>query len=1270
MHRHTLSETGVDMSMSLRSSRAPSFTSDRNSVASSITFQMPSTVRPAPAYIAASVASQTVTDHHNAQLRREEADLDELQNAVFSEQALALLNAFLDHLLFAFLSSARSPSLSAIRCAISDVLKPRLAREAIEAADEELQGLLAGEEDEEVQAEDGRIFEKWDVEKIWKRTRLRIMVYTRLGELEDEDEEKYVQQERGLSMEEEEDDESGLVSWASAIFLTSVVEFVAEQTLLVSGTAAYARMAARMKRMAQQMEDSEELSIERLVIEEPDVEKIALNAALGRLWRTWRKRASRDTVDESANPLPEHEPTETDIAANIPLPEGYNDVNEIEVPGLAKTFEEDMDSLGTQTPVPRRQRPASVVLLSNGESFTSASNRQRPLSMPMRPVPWLSMPTSGDPEDAELPFDGPLEQTTSAESFESAEETHAAPESSIVEEGAQDSPDPDADMVAFAASTNMGVPMSTVAPIKTDGLEDKEGETDVPSAGGYESEPKVMRSKRMSIERTGFPAVVRTFSTRSSGLRSGAQTPVMAPALSQHVAGTSYLDGESSDEDKQDGHGAIGLARTSDVPIRSTPTPPVEQSPKYGGYVEVQPRQAPTSVPYQSTPMPDPKPAVPDRSVARSETGRTPTSNEVETSPSQHMNATSSPRRQEPQRSASRGLSLPSLQEIESTASVPNDRASADNVPAQSSPTQNGLQRSPPDLDRNNQIQNTSRHVQRISNGDSPRSQSRPHERSPSDKSSLKRVISSSSSGKRIGGVIMPTSGRESVTSHRTKSFSGRMSEEDREREFDSLVRGQDTVKVTLTPQNMRALDDSPLQKPPESGRPSTSSVVIHPRVNAEDSLFGNMSIPKRTASKLRGPIAAQHKPSPSRKVVSRPLAREPRVDTESMRDFADFIRSTGPSPGQEKPVQPFVNISGNGSRAANNNSTSSLGRRASVNANHSSLRSPEGPSARPRVNMEPRSPAGLSTGNDDLIDFIRQGPPNANSGQPRIPRSVAPFRSTVDSDQFETMLGGHSNVESAYAGGSTSSTLNSKQSMNTVNSRTGLIPQPNVVQPAYSNTPQQLSGNMAAISSPVEPQITRTRHRVKDPYAIDVSDEEDEDEDELTALPPSSQPQSQPQPQPRIQPQLAAPRQESLMDFLNGMDPPSTNDPPKPFNLSAETIAAARARAGASSSSSLSSANTTPRNGPQQYGPVSSTSIASDAPRAYKPRLQARAPAIVDVKTATLGRTGTSDLADFLRDSGPPVSVSRSVSNAGKKEDGTKKKKFWQRGRTFGDLP
>jgi hypothetical protein len=430
-----------------------------------------------------------------------------------------------------------------------------------------------------------------------------------------------------------------------------------------------------------------------------------------------------------------------------------------------------------------------------------------------------------------------------------------------------------------------------------------------------------------------------------------------------------------------------------------------------------------------------------------------------------------------------------------------------------------------------------------------------------------------------------------------------------------------------------------------EPHRPTTSNVAVPPRASADRDVLSGTSTgnpPTRSTSRSKGPVAAPHKSSPSRKVVGRQLAREPRIEQESMRDFADFIRSTGPPPGQEKTVQPFVAISGSGPKSTNV-STSSLGRKLSIKQN-GSTRATEGPSAKPRINMEPRSPAGLSTGNDDLIDFIRQGPPNAASGQPRIPRSVAPFRTTVDSDQFDTMLGGHGTVESAY--GSAASTLDSTQ---TVNSRTGLIPEPKVVQPAYSNTPQQLSGNMASNS---EPHITRTRRRVKDPYAIDSSDDEDEDEDEdqLTALPPPSKPP----------PPVA--RQESLMDFLNGMDPPSTSKP-QPFMLSEETIAAAKARAN-SSNSTLSSTQTATRNGP--YGAISSTSVASDAHRAYKPRLQARAPAVSDVRSS---RSATSDLADFLRNSGPPE-LPVSSPAVGAKEEEKKSRRFWRSKKTYGDLP
>ncbi|KAI8935439.1 hypothetical protein NX059_008015 [Plenodomus lindquistii] len=1304
MHRHALSDTGdASNLMSARSSRAHSF----SSVASSATLHMPTTVRPPPAYIAAAVASQIVTDAHNAQLRLEDPHSDELENAVFAEPALGLLNAFLDHLLFAVLSAARAPSLAAIRPAITHVLKPRLARDALDAADEELQGLLAGDDDDDDDHDDSHNGDaaaaaSWDVDKVWKRTRLRIMVYTRLGELEDEDEERHVQQERALSMDDGGGDDAGLVSWAAAILLTSVVEYIAEQTLLVAGAAAYARVAARLKKLAHHTHHAHEPTIERLVIEEPDVEKIALNSALGRLWRTWRKRvrspatpmavssysslhlrkASRDMVDETTHDepaLPDHTPTEADIASNIPLPQGDNDVNEIEVPGLARAFDDnDDDSIGSQTPVQRPQRPSSVIAPLSALARGIGSNKERPLSLPMRAAPPFTVSPHAPPapstssESGELPFETPMERFDDADSY-------------------IDEPD-DEDIERQREATRQQLE-SPVEPMQT-----RELPFGTPSATsgaqaqgvlthGYESEPKVLRSKRMSVERPGPPGLVRSFSKQNSSRRSSQQTPVATPIASpiptQREEGTSYLNDEPSEDEAETRQKTIGVARTSNVPIRSTSQSTSEsarakgKAPGYGGSVQVAPRQVePTSAPAQSNPTTEAKPRLPERAAAREvpfpqrQTSQSTrfmqpiqtnghssvnSGNVASVSQSQSSISLINPARKQVS-SASSSHNGSTLEIDSSQATKVTEVAAPRHSPTlKSSPATSSPKRSSPQS-ADSPVIVSENQGQRTSISDSPRSQVISHDRSLSDKTSLKRVISSASSVKKSNGAAI-SSGRESTASHRSRGLSGRMSEEDREREFDSLVKGQETVKFTLTPQNMRALDETPLADKAEPPKPASplSNVTVYPRVNPEDSQFGTGNLPKRTFSRNRGPgpIVANHKPSPSRKVVSKPMAREARIDTESLRDFADFIRSTGPSPGQEKPVQPFVGV--NGAPNSTKGSASSLGRNGPTSPPSGRT---NGPSTRLRTNMEPRSPAGLSNGNDDLIDFIRQGPPNTNAGQPRIPRNVAPFRTTVDSDQFDTMLGGHGTVESAF--GSTSSTLNSKHSANTVNSRTGLIPPPGVVQPAYSNTPQQLSGSMASN----EPTITRTRRRVKDPYAIDMSDDEDEDGDQLTALPPPSQP---------APPSAPPARQESLMDFLNGMDPPS-NTKPQPFMLSQETISAARARA-AASNTSLSSSNATTRNGTGPgFGNVSTSSVSSDAPRAYKPRLQARVPAAGDARTGG-SRTATSDLADFLRDSGPDVQPRNASPPVpfGKIPEEKKSRKFWRSKKsekTYGDLP
>ena len=406
-------------------SRRTSVDSDRYSTVSGLTTHFPSNptnVHPAPAYVAPFGASQVVSEHQASKRRlsSDDEDEDDKQNkddVEFSESALALVNAFLDQLLYSFLSTARSTSLLALRPAVTEVLKHRLARDAIASAEEELAELLAGGDDEEEMdskhkaAENGR---KWDLELVWKRTRLRVMVYMRLGEMEDDDEQRYVKEEELFHGSERRFSSStGLVSWAAAIFLTSVLEYVAEQTLQVSGHAASTR-ARRQSRTQRLTGSTDAQTSDDLVVEEYDVEKVALNSTLGRLWRTWRKalrntgtpnsptqrmsssnsRISREnmasafssrrqnsfdtarggSVADDTRPvsrdqlddMPETEYPEHVLAANIPLPIGDHsrDVDEIEVSGLGRDpdvqYKDDEipdvpyteHELGTHVPVP------------------------------------------------------------------------------------------------------------------------------------------------------------------------------------------------------------------------------------------------------------------------------------------------------------------------------------------------------------------------------------------------------------------------------------------------------------------------------------------------------------------------------------------------------------------------------------------------------------------------------------------------------------------------------------------------------------------------------------------------------------------------------------------------------------------------------------------------------------------------------------------------------------------------------------------------------
>lgn len=411
---------GFDVSPVLRS-RSVSLSSD--AAPSKAAVLSPPPVDPPAAFIAASAASQIVS----AELEQNEMIPGDEEDVSVAPGSLTLLNGFLDHLLFHILVSAKSTQLTALRAAIADVLKPRLAKEVVSAADEELGEYMGGGEDEELQEFRGGQEPKgeFDLVRAWKLTRLRCMVYTRLGDLEEEEEDEFIARE-GLDeaggAPRRFSSHAGNITPAAAIFLTSIIEYLGEHALVIAGENARNRLySARIN--TSQSHQSEAF---QLTVEASDMEKLALNATLGRLWRTWRKRVrgsalSRTVSGESfprrgmgsrkssignAEDLAVEQPVEEDHEervdpTTVALPMTDNDVNEIEVPGLWI----DTDEVQTmQAVIAQKVRPRSLMVSSTGlltptsstggspktwsagDSTVSRHNRSRSLPGQTQPV--------------------------------------------------------------------------------------------------------------------------------------------------------------------------------------------------------------------------------------------------------------------------------------------------------------------------------------------------------------------------------------------------------------------------------------------------------------------------------------------------------------------------------------------------------------------------------------------------------------------------------------------------------------------------------------------------------------------------------------------------------------------------------------------------------------------------------------------------------------------------------------------------------------------
>ena len=409
-------------------------------------------------------------------------------------------------------------------------------------------------------------------------------------------------------------------------------------------------------------------------------------------------------------------------------------------------------------------------------------------------------------------------------------------------------------------------------------------------------------------------------------------------------------------------------------------------------------------------------------------------------------------------------------------------------------------------------------------------------------------------------------------------------------------------------------------------------------------------------------PINGKHIGPGSKPPVSMPrkprsgsVARDARVAGDTTHDFADFIRSTGP-PGTSGPPSRIRT----GSVANARNASPPVPPKSSGSASRPATSNTQ------RMRLQARDATTTSSGSSELIDFIRQGPQNPADSQPRIPRHVAPFRSTMDSDQMQ-MYG-------ASGGKAVDAVLPSVRDSHTTEAS---APSSTTSQSALLKKGVKPTAHPANNFDDDDMVPKRKQRRVRDPYAIDFSDEEDDDLFDI--LPP---------PKPK--------KEESLIDFLNNYEPPPEPKPVAPPVLPKKKSAPSlitRLRSGGHSASgsfagltrrtsnvearslhSRASASTTTTRG---YTPITvnipssgtdkqlpdkavpdrlpnklADKFGTDGPLPPRPPQTAASSGRVPMKKfeprdAHTTTTATSDLASFLRDSEPPLSTLASSSMA-----------------------
>ena len=302
--------------------------------------------------------------------------------------------------------------------------------------------------------------------------------------------------------------------------------------------------------------------------------------------------------------------------------------------------------------------------------------------------------------------------------------------------------------------------------------------------------------------------------------------------------------------------------------------------------------------------------------------------------------------------------------------------------------------------------------------------------------------------------------------------------------------------------------------------------------------------------AELTQPKAAS-RPSTSHSYSGVP--RDARTKDDSFREFADFLRSTGPAPGTMSPQKSGPPIaeprpikalpatsprpeSGQGvskkitkqhpNRVSQQNTSQQLTNPPATTQQHRNRRTDPAQTKKPIPKLQARDATTSRDSTFELAEFLRQGPAESDEGSLRLPRTGEPPRTIVDANGVRRISNGKPKDEdnSRISVASTQVSSVPSKSVQSVNSRTGLLESSNITADGRGPTEKRPSREDDA------PFPIRKQRRVKDPYAIDTDSENDDDD----RAPPQRQ-------------------EESLIEFLKSVAPP----PSPPANQSTSTAGA-----------------------------------------------------------------------------------------------------------------